>query len=283
MKTIVIRKVSDIEGIPASIERIRLRYLTYRLALYLLKRCLKLEQIILTRTAGRDSNNEALGLLRSQGISIIYVRGGGGRPVKFSRSDLSKFIGMRKKGASYEEVAEKFNLSNSTVARALRGRTKFCRWNEDYHGEGKVVWIETRDADPEARRLADNHYSRKTKGSKYFCGPGEKLVLITPDKKALFIWRKNKVRWDGQDGIECALFRNEGAGISSELIKEAVKLAQKRWPRERLFTYVRPDAIKSTDPGFCFKKSGWEVIGTNKGRRKLLILEYRTRSTKRSI
>lgn len=139
-------------------------------------------------------------------------------------------------------------------------------------GDG-ISWQVTKDADPNGRELADRHYSRKTKGSKYFCGPGEKLVLLTNDKKALFVWRKNKYRQDGQKGIECSIFRNEGAGLSSLLIKKAVNLARNKWGSNvRLFTYVDPSAIRSINPGCCFKKAGWKNIGTNKDG-KLILLE----------
>ena len=134
------------------------------------------------------------------------------------------------------------------------------------------IWRISRDADPDGRKLADNHYSRKTKGAKYFCGPGEKLVLITPDKNALFVWRKNKYRQDGQKGVECSLFRNEGTYLSSKLIKQAVKMAREKWANARLFTYINPSAIKSTDPGHCFKQAGWRKIGTNQNG-KLVLLE----------
>jgi hypothetical protein len=136
----------------------------------------------------------------------------------------------------------------------------------------KVIWTVTHDANPEARKLADNHYSRKTKGATFFCGPGEKLVLITPDKRALFVWRRNKYRQDGQKGVECSLFRNEGTYLSSKLIKQAVKMAREKWVAARLFTYVNPSAIKSTDPGHCFKRAGWRKIGTNHNG-KLVLLE----------
>lgn len=89
-------------------------------------------------------------------------------------------------------------------------------------------------------------------------GPGEKLVLITSDKKALFAWRKNTYRQDGQKGIECSIFRNEGCFPSSLLIETAVKLAREKWgSTARLFTYVNPSAIKSTTPSYCFLKAGW--------------------------
>lgn len=143
-------------------------------------------------------------------------------------------------------------------------------------GIGKVFimgyWRLTCDGDVDARRLADRHYSRKTIGANLFCGPGEKMVLITVDKKAVFVWRKCKYRLDKQVGVECTLFRNESNILSSELIKEACIWALSRWPGERLFTYVKNKAIRSTNPGYCFQKAGWQKCGTNKYR-QLTVLE----------
>ncbi|MEM2600802.1 MAG: helix-turn-helix domain-containing protein [Candidatus Hadarchaeales archaeon] len=272
---LVVRKKGDIDRLPRTAKQVRVvcRF-SLNLAVLLLKRCPNLKRVILTQTARKRSNKKALRYFMRRGIDLIYDYQKQGRPVKFSRRDLARMITMREKGFTYQEIASAIGVSERTVMRALKGKTKFIRWSEDYMGKGKVVWMVTRDADPDARRLADNHYSRKTRGAKCFCGPGEKLVLITPDKKALFVWRRNKIRWDGQKGVECSLFRNEGAGLSSELIREAVKLARKKWPNERLFTYVRPSAIRSRDPGFCFKRAGWRVVERPPSRRyKLILLE----------
>lgn len=96
------------------------------------------------------------------------------------------------------------------------------------YGE-KTTWLIVSDHDTELRKLADRHYSRKTKGAKKYVGPGEYLALITPEGRAGFIWRKTKIelRNDGQEGIECTLFRNEAQELylSSCLILEAEKLA----------------------------------------------------------
>lgn len=40
----------------------------------------------------------------------------------------------------------------------------------------------------------------------------------------------------------------------------------------RLFTYVEPGKIRSTNPGYCFKKAGWRACGRNKTG-KLVLLE----------
>jgi hypothetical protein len=90
------------------------------------------------------------------------------------------------------------------------------------------------------------------------------MVLITPECNALFVWRKF-ISDDGQEGVNCAVFRNEGTRLSSELINEAEILAWSRWPRERLYTYVAPRKIRSTNPGYCFLMAGWNPCGHSKG------------------
>ena len=141
-------------------------------------------------------------------------------------------------------------------------------------------WIVVKDGDDRARALYLRHYSARHykdgRKPKLFVGPGEKMVLITPEANALFVWRKFKSD-DAQTGVNCAIFRNEGQRLSSDLIKEASQLAWQRWPGERLYTYVNDSKIKSVNPGFCFKRAGWKACGRNKDGR-LTILELMSRS-----
>jgi len=136
-------------------------------------------------------------------------------------------------------------------------------------------WYAIRDGDPRGRWLLNRHYSAKHykdgRRQRLFVGPGEKLVLLTTDGQALFVWRKF-INRDGQQGVNCAVFRNEGPILSSELIREAEQLAWKKWPGERLYTYVNPRAVKSTNPGYCFLAAGWRKCGVTKVN-KLIILE----------
>lgn len=136
-------------------------------------------------------------------------------------------------------------------------------------------WCLARDGDPVARAIFRRHYSYKPyrdgRQPHLFCGPGEKLVLLTARGDALFIWRRFRSK-DGQDGVNCAVFRNEGERRSSELIGAAMGLAWARWPRERLYTYVNPRAVRSNNPGYCFLRAGWNRCGTTQCNR-LLILE----------
>ncbi len=136
-------------------------------------------------------------------------------------------------------------------------------------------WIISHDRSIIAQRLADRHYSRKHPGSKSgFVGPGEKIVLLSDDGKALFVWLygKPELREDGIDGINCTIFRNESNVLSSQLILEAERFATERWPGKKLFTYVSKSKVKSHNPGWCFMKAGWKVVGENKSG-KLRILE----------
>jgi hypothetical protein len=97
------------------------------------------------------------------------------------------------------------------------------------------------------------------------------MVLMTSDQSALFVWRKFQ-NDSGQEGINCAIFRNEGPLLSSYLILEAEKSAYRRWGNERLYTYINANKIKSVNPGYCFKKAGWSVCGVTKIN-KLVIME----------
>ncbi len=145
-----------------------------------------------------------------------------------------------------------------------------------------MIWLPTKDGDVRAFDLFRRHYTfrpyadRRRADSGYrnrfqFVGPGEKMVLLTADCQALFVWRKF-IDDSGQTGVNCAVFRNEGSELSSRLILEAEHLAWGRWPGERLYTYVNQDKVKSSNPGYCFKKAGWQKCGHTKVK-QLLILE----------
>src|SRR5262249_28112362 len=81
----------------------------------------------------------------------------------------------------------------------------------------------------------------------------------TKDADALFVWRKF-IDDAGEEGINCAVFRNESAHRSSDLIRQADQIADCLWPDSRHYTYVRAEAVKSTNPGFCFIAAGWKRL-----------------------
>lgn len=146
-----------------------------------------------------------------------------------------------------------------------------------------LYWVQVNDGDPRAFDIFRRHYTyrkgrkrdqnRNKKNGNRMVGPGESIVLIGNDGKALFIWKKQKYSQDGHTGINCVVFRNENKEVlSSEILLQAEKIAWARWPGERLFTYVNARKIKSPNPGYCYKVAGWRQIGITKAR-KLIILE----------
>jgi hypothetical protein len=147
----------------------------------------------------------------------------------------------------------------------------------DYLFEDKSefrYWHAHKDGIKEGLALYERHYSayqyKDGRERKLFCGPGEKMILITKNKDALFVWRKF-IDKSGQKGVNCAVFRNEGRIRSSILIMEAMAIAWRRWPGERLYTYVNSRKIRSSNPGYCFLVAGWKKCGLTKG--GLIILE----------
>src|SRR3972149_396529 len=129
-------------------------------------------------------------------------------------------------------------------------------------------WLGVHDGDARALGLFKRHYSYRRRahgqprGSPTFVGQGQKMVLLTQDCKALWVWQWSTVaRRDGQTGLRCSVFRNEGPILSSRLIVEADLLGSHRWPGERHYTYVNPRKVRSSNPGYCFLKAGWTRVG----------------------
>ncbi len=136
------------------------------------------------------------------------------------------------------------------------------------------LWYLTKDGDASCLALYERHYScyhyRDGRSRSQFVGPGQVIVLRTGDADAMFVWRKF-IDDSGQQGVNCAIFRNESKHTSSLLIRQADAVADHCWPCERHYTYVDPKAVRSTNPGFCFMAAGWRKCGMTKG--GLLILE----------
>lgn len=134
-------------------------------------------------------------------------------------------------------------------------------------------WYLTKDGDASCLAMYERHYSahqyKDGRVRKLFCGPGEKIVLRTRTANAIFVWRKF-IDASGQQGINCAVFRNESELRSSDLIRQADEIAFHVWPDQRHYTYVNAGKVRSRNPGFCFKVAGWQPCGTT--RNGLLVL-----------
>lgn len=134
-------------------------------------------------------------------------------------------------------------------------------------------WVQVRDGNVTAMNIFLRHYTaRKHRKTYQFVGPGEKMVLLTPDARALFVWRKFIDDCiPKQEGVNCAVFRREGGDVrASDLIRSADDFAWARWPRERHYTYVNKRLVKGTNPGWCFIAAGWRVCGETKSGLRIL-------------
>ena len=134
-----------------------------------------------------------------------------------------------------------------------------------------MMWCLSHRADAEACAIADRHYNRQKIGSPQFVPPGRCLVLKSLDGRALWVtsWpfaEYVKHAWAG--AWVNSLFRNEGAGLSSELITDAVAVTRSVWeaPALGLVTFV--DAAKTRrkrDPGRCYRRAGFNHVGFTEG------------------
>lgn len=145
-------------------------------------------------------------------------------------------------------------------------------------GEGSM---EVQDGNPTARDLFTRHCSnqhrRRGKAQPaLIVGPGYKLVLVTADGGAVCAWRAEKFRADGQEGVECAIYRREQGELASKMLRAAMELAWARWPGTRLFTFVDPREVQPTwragrpTWGHCFYQAGWRFAGISQKRLQIL-------------
>lgn len=134
-----------------------------------------------------------------------------------------------------------------------------------------MKWCLSNRADPEACAIADRHYNRQKVGSPQFVPPGRCVVLKTICGKALWVssWpfaQYVKHAWAG--AWVNSLFRNEGAGLSSDLIRDAIAVTRSTWEPPALGMVTFVDAEKTRhkrDPGRCYRKAGFAHVGFTAG------------------
>lgn len=142
-------------------------------------------------------------------------------------------------------------------------------------------WTVRRHVDSAACAMADRHYSRRRSsiGSGKVGGPNRRLVLVTHDEMAVWVTTWPEFPQDGMDAWRCSIFRNEGAGLSSLLIREAMDLTADLWkarPADGWSTYVDTAKVRSANPGYCFKLAGWWLDRTYRpDRRRASLIRLR--------
>jgi hypothetical protein len=127
-------------------------------------------------------------------------------------------------------------------------------------------------ADAGALPLADRHYNRQKIGSPQYVPPGRNICLLSACGQALWVtsWPfAEYVRHAWPGAWVNSLFRNEGAGLSSDLIREAVAATRSFWPEAPalgMVTFVDADKTRrKRDPGRCYRKAGFKHVGFTAG------------------
>lgn len=140
-------------------------------------------------------------------------------------------------------------------------------------------WEISHRFDPRGCALADRHYSRRTIGSPQFMPPGSCCVFYARTDTGEAVWGTSapyaqyvKHAWAG--AWMCSIFRNEGAGVASEMIRDAVAATLAFYgspPPLGMMTFVdrkkvRPTKVRGVDTwGRTYLKAGFQVAGFTKG------------------
>jgi hypothetical protein len=140
-----------------------------------------------------------------------------------------------------------------------------------------LIWCLSHRADPLAKVLADRHYNRQKPSSPQFVPPGSCLVLLSECGRAFWVTsapiaKYVKHAWAG--AWVCSAFRNEGAGVASEMIREAVGATLWHYgkpPPLGMVTFidrakVRPTMVRGVPTwGRTYRLAGFEDCGETKG------------------
>lgn len=134
-------------------------------------------------------------------------------------------------------------------------------------------WRLSHRFDARALPLADAHYNRRKIGSPQFVPPGRCLVLLAgepPDALWVTSWPfAQYVRHAWPGAWVNSLFRNQGAALSSDLIREAVAATLAAWgepPELGMVTFVDSSKTRrKRDPGRCYRRAGFHHVGFTAG------------------
>jgi hypothetical protein len=121
--------------------------------------------------------------------------------------------------------------------------------------------------DPALVALADRHYSRQKPGTPQCIPPGTYVALVCADRTAGWVTSWPLYRQDEWRGAWInTLFRKEGDGLASDMIRAAVAHTRHRFPQVPplgMVTFVNPRQVRhKRDPGRCYRKAGFRHVGT---------------------
>lgn len=129
-------------------------------------------------------------------------------------------------------------------------------------------WTLSHRYDRQVLPLADRHYNRQKPGTPQFSPPGRLIVLRADSAVWTTVAQEYvKHRWVG--AWMNSLFRREGGGLASQLIREACAATRALWgdpPAIGLISFVDASRVRpKRDPGYCYLRAGFEPDGETVG------------------
>lgn len=142
-----------------------------------------------------------------------------------------------------------------------------------------MIWEKSNRFDQRAREIADRHYNRQKPGTPQFVPPGRCCVLYAENDSGRAFWVTSYpfaeyVRHAWAGAWVCSAFRNEGAGVASEMIREAVAATRAHFgepPELGMITFIDTKKVKPTKVhgrdllGLTYIKAGFKPVGKTKG------------------
>ena len=142
-----------------------------------------------------------------------------------------------------------------------------------------MIWHKSNRFDQKAREIADRHYNRQKPGTPQFVPPGRCCVLYAQTDSGRAFWVTSYpfpeyVRHAWAGAWVCSAFRNEGAGVASEMIREAVAATRAHFgepPELGMITFIDAKKVKPTKRhgvntwGYTYEKAGFRYVGKTKG------------------
>ena len=142
-------------------------------------------------------------------------------------------------------------------------------------------WCASHRFDPAGARLADRHYSRVKIGSPQFAPLGSCCVFLTDCGRGLWVTSAPQYgRHEWRGAWVNSLFRSEGAGVASALIREAIAATRAALgdpPANGMITFINRDMVRPTKVrgrdvwGWCYRKAGFVEVGETKINRHLVL------------
>lgn len=138
-----------------------------------------------------------------------------------------------------------------------------------------MAWEMSHRAARRSRIIADRHYNRQKIGTPQFVPPGRCLVLHAKTDTGSALWITSWpfaefVKHDWAGAWMCSAFRNEGAGLASDLIRQAVAATRAYFgepPELGMVTFIDRRQVKPTMVhgkatwGWTWKRVGFREVG----------------------